>query len=284
MTRDGEMATRDYAELVLRGIGREPDITVVQTQQRQLKLALDCYAAPEWREEGLVQYSDAALRLLWQAAPGSDHQLAWAQAFASAARTGEHVDVLWGLLGGDVPLAGLSVDAELRWALSERLSALGAAEESLIDAELARDATASGERHAATCRAALPTAEAKEAAWAAVVDDQTLTNTIQEAAIAGFAKPDQRDLLAPYVARYFAAITDVFAQRSHQMAQQIIVGLYPSLRIEQATLDATDTWLAAADPPPGLRRPVVEARDAVERAVRAQAADRAVGGTGPYEP
>jgi aminopeptidase N len=57
------------------------------------------------------------------------------------------------------------------------------------------------------------------------------------------------------------------------MAQQIVVGLYPALQVSQATLDATDAWLASAQPPPALRRLVVESRSGVERALKAQAAD-----------
>ncbi|NED84796.1 aminopeptidase N, partial [Streptomyces sp. SID11233] len=53
MTRDGEMAARDYVELVLRGVGKESDIGVVQSLQRQAKLAIDQYAAPVWRDRGL---------------------------------------------------------------------------------------------------------------------------------------------------------------------------------------------------------------------------------------
>ncbi|PLW73776.1 aminopeptidase N, partial [Streptomyces sp. DJ] len=83
MTRDGELATRDYLELVLKGIGRESDIGVVQSLHRQVKLALDLYADPQWREEGLARWTAAALEHLRAAEPGSDHQLAWARAFAA---------------------------------------------------------------------------------------------------------------------------------------------------------------------------------------------------------
>jgi aminopeptidase N len=275
MTRDGELAARDYLALVLSGVGRESDIGVVQSLQRQLQLALDLYADPEWRLEGLARFADAALEQLRAAAPGGDHQLAWARAFASVARTEEHLAVLSGILDGSHVVTGLAVDDELRWALLERLSATGVVDVSVIDAELARDNTAAGQQHAASCRAARPTAEAKAEAWAAVVVAETLTNTVQEAVIAGFVQADQRELLAPYTAKYFAAVKDVFEQRSHEMGQQIIVGLYPSLQVEQATLDATDAWLASAEPAPALRRGVVEARAGVERALRAQAADRA---------
>jgi aminopeptidase N len=245
MTRDGEMAARDYLSLVLSGIGRESDIGVVQSLQGQAKGAIDLYADPAWRAEGLSRFADAALEQLRAAGPGSDHQLAWARAFASAAGTEQHLALLSGLLDGSATVEGLAVDDELRWTLLERLSATGVADEAAVLAELERDNTAAGLRHAETCRAARPTAEAKAAAWDAVVTAETLTNTVQEAAIAGFVQSDQRELLAPYTAKYFSAIKGIFEERSHEMGQQIIVGLYPSVQVEQATLDATDAWLAS---------------------------------------
>ncbi len=59
------------------------------------------------------------------------------------------------------------------------------------------------------------------------------------------------------------------------MAQNIVQALYPSLLAEPATLQATDEWLASADPVPALRRLVVEGRDGVARALRNQERDRA---------
>ena len=277
MTRDGELAARDYLALVLSGIGRESDIGVVQSLTRQVKLAVDLYADPAWRAEGLTALADASLEQLHAAPAGGDHQLAWARMFATVATTPEHLAVLSGLLDGGTVVEGLSVDDELRWSLLVRLSATGVADEAAVLAELERDNTSAGQAHAATCRAARPTAEAKAAAWASVVEAETLTNTVQEAVIHGFAQVEQRELLAPYTAKYFAAVKGVFEQRSHEMGQQIIVGFYPTMQVDQATLDATDAWLASAEPAPALRRMVVESRAGVERALRAQAADRAAG-------
>ncbi|MER6299580.1 aminopeptidase N [Kitasatospora sp. NPDC001539] len=278
MTRDGELAARDYLSLALSGIGRESDIGVVQSVQRQVKLALDAYADPDWREEGLTRWAAAAEEHLRAAEPGSDHQLAWARALASVARTDGQLALLAGLLDGSVEIKGLAVDTELRWTLLTRLSATGRADEAAVAAELERDNTAAGQEHAATCRAARPTAEAKAEAWAAVVESDKLTNYVQEAVIAGFQQSDQRELLAPYAAKYFAAVKGVWETRSHEISQQIIVGLYPALQVSEETLAATDAWLAEAEPAPALRRQVVEARAGVERALKAQAVDRAAGG------
>ncbi|WDV51710.1 aminopeptidase N [Streptomyces coeruleorubidus] len=275
MTRDAELAARDYLSLVLSGIGKESDIGVVQSLQRQVKLAVDLYADPAAREALLARWTDATLAHLRAAAPGSDHQLAWARAFAATARTPEQLDLLDALLEGSQTIEGLVVDTELRWAFVQRLAAVGRFDETEIAGEYDRDRTAAGERHAATARAARPTPEAKAEAWASVVDSDKLPNAVQEAVIAGFVQTDQRELLAPYADRYFEVVKDIWESRSHEMAQQIAVGLYPTVQVSQETLDKTDAWLASAEPNAALRRLVSESRAGVERALRAQRADAA---------
>jgi len=275
MTRDAELATRDYLSLVLSGIGKESDIGVVQSLQRQVKLAIDLYADPAAREALLTRWTDATLAHLRSAGPGSDHQLAWARAFAATARTPEQLDLLDALLDGSQTIEGLAVDTELRWTFVERLAAVGRFDEAEIAAEYERDRTAAGERHAATARAARPTPEAKAEAWASVVDSDKLPNAVQEAVIGGFVQTDQRELLAPYAERYFEVLKDVWDARSHEMAQQIAVGLYPAVQISEETLARTDGWLASAEPGAALRRLVSVSRSGVERALSAQAADAA---------
>jgi len=273
MTRDAELATRDYLSLVLSGIGKESDIGVVQSLQRQVKLAIELYADPAAREALLTRWTDATLAHLRAAEPSGDHQLAWARAFAATARTPEQLDLLEALLVGRETIEGLAVDTELRWAFVERLAAVGRFDEAEIAAEYERDKTAAGERHAATARAARPTEEAKEEAWASVVESDKLPNAVQEAVIGGFVQTDQRELLDPYTEKFFAVVKDIWDSRSHEIAQQIAVGLYPSIQVSEETLAKTDAWLASAEPNAALRRLVSESRSGVERALKAQAAD-----------
>ncbi|MFF3739004.1 aminopeptidase N [Streptomyces sp. NPDC002566] len=273
MTRDAELPTRDYLSLVLSGIGKESDIGVVQSLHRQVKLAVDLYADPAARETLLSRWTDATLAHLRSAEAGSDHQLAWARAFAATARTPEQLDLLDALLDGSQTIEGLTVDTELRWAFVQRLAAVGRFDESEIAGEYERDRTAAGERHAATARASRPTAEAKAEAWAQVVESDKLPNALQEAVIGGFVQTDQRELLEPYTDRYFDVVKDIWEERSHEIAQQIVVGLYPALQVSEETLRKTDAWLASAEPGAALRRLVSEARAGVERALKAQAAD-----------
>ncbi|MFF5478398.1 aminopeptidase N [Streptomyces sp. NPDC012935] len=275
MTRDAELATRDYLSLVLSGIGKESDIGVVQSLQRQVKLAIELYAAPGTREALLTRWTDATLAHLRAAEAGSDHQLAWARAFAATARTPEQLDLLEGLLDGSQTIEGLAVDTELRWAFVQRLAAVGRFDEAEIAGEYERDRTAAGERHAATARAARPTAEAKAEAWSSVIDSDKLPNALQEAVIAGFVQTDQRELLAPYADTFFEVVKDIWDARSHEIAQQIAIGLYPTIQVSEDTLRKTDAWLTSAEPNAALRRLISESRAGVERALKAQAADAA---------
>ncbi|CAM5252651.1 Aminopeptidase N OS=Streptomyces tendae OX=1932 GN=pepN PE=3 SV=1 [Streptomyces tendae] len=148
-----------------------------------------------------------------------------------------------------------------------------------LAAELARDDTASGKRHQVRCLAARPSDAVKAQAWAQVVESDKLSNALAEATIAGCAQPSQRELLAPYTEKYFAALARVWPDRSIQIAMDVVRGLFPSLRDSQATLDATDAWPSAhEDAAPALRRLVLEARDDLARTLRAQARDGACGG------
>jgi aminopeptidase N len=277
-TRDGETPARDYVDLLLNNIAHETDSSVVLVLLRQLHTALDLYVAAEHRPATEVAAADTLWTLATDAPAGSDTQLQLVKAFAARASTPEQLDAVAALLDGGTRLEGLSIDTDLRWELLTSLVTGDRAGEAEIDAQLEADPTATGQRAAAAARAALPTAAAKAAAWAAVVDSDALPNALQAATINGFGRVHDRALLRPFVAPYFEGLERVWAERTNEMAQNIITGLYPTELADDAQADvagATDAWLAAhPDAAPALRRLVVEARDGVRRTLTAQAADR----------
>jgi aminopeptidase N len=277
MTRDAEMPARDYVSLVQRGIGGESDIGVVQSLLRQAQSAVTLFADPAWAPTGRAGLAAAALDHVRAAEPGSDLQLAWTRALGALASTDEQVALLQGLLDGSATVSGLVVDAELRWTLLHRLVALGRAGLDEIEAELDRDPTAAGQRHASACRAARPSPEAKAEAWASVVESDELPNAVQAAVISGFVNAEQTALLEPYVEPYFEAVGRVWSERTVEMAQNIVIGLYPTLLVSPAVVARTDAYLAGSDVPPALARLLLEGRDGVNRALRARARDAAAG-------
>ena len=274
LTRDALLPARDFVSLVLSFAGRESDIGVLQMLHAWAQSALVHYAAPAWREEGGPALAGGALAELRRAEPGSQHQLTWARFFAAVAASDADFQLLGGLLDGTAVIEGLDVDQELRWAFLSPLASHGRADETALDAELARDDTASGKRHHVRCLASRPSEAVKAQAWAAVVESDKLSNAFVGATIAGFGQPSQRELLAPYTASYFEAIERVWAERSIQIGMDVVKGLFPGLQDDPATLSATDAWLTShPDAAPALRRLVLEARDDLARALRGQERD-----------
>ena len=276
MVRDGEMATRDYVRLVLSGISSVADISVVQTLLRQAGQAVRRFADPAWRQTGLALMASALRDLLHDAPAGSDTQLAYVRAFAGVAISADDLALLAGLLDGSVVLDGLTVDTDLRWSLLWRLVSHSVCGKDEIDAELARDATDAGERHTAACRAAIPTAEAKLQAWETLIRGE-LTIAMFRAVLAGFADPDQPELVEPYREKYFEVVGDVWRNWSSAMAQDFVSGVYGVCPVSRETVEMTDAYVRAADPPAALRRLLLEGRDDVLRALRCQDRDRRAG-------
>jgi aminopeptidase N len=273
MTRDAEVSTGDFLQLVLSGIASETDIGVVQGVLRQLRTAIDVYATPEHRPGYLARLADRARDLAVESEAGSDRQLAFSRAFAGAATTPEQLDTVAALLDGSVVWEGLAIDTDMRWFLLQQLVSAGLREDDAITAELERDDTATGRRQAAVARAARPTSVAKELAWAEILDRPDLPNAIIEASIGGFVQPDQVDLLTPYRDRYFEVLPTVWDTRTMEIAQSVTMGLYPMFLVDDETLAATDAFLAQPGLNSACRRLVIEGRDGVERAMRARAAD-----------
>jgi len=282
MTRDAELKARDFVTLVLRGVGGETEVGVAQRLLMQAQTALNSYAEPHWAAEyGWPEFADRLLELARAAEPGSDHQLAYVNALCASVLQERHLVVLADLLDHDpaeCQLAGLEVDADLRWRIITALAAGGhidavGPQTPFIDAEAVRDATAAGKRHAAAASAARPQPDVKHRAWREAIEDDTLPNSTTRAIVTGFAQPGQGTVLAPYAKHYFEAIAGVWERRSSEVAQTVVVGLYPSWDVSTAGLEAADWFLNGLHVPPALRRLVLEGRAGVERALTARAFD-----------
>ncbi len=273
MTRDAELAARDYVALVRSGLPAERDINLTTATLRQAASTLTVYADPEWAPTGWAGLADTARAALAAAEPGSGFQLAWARTLINAARSDEDLATLRGWLGGIGVPDGLTIDTELRWSLLEALAAMGVAAEQEIEEELAGDRTASGEREAATARALLPTPENKARVWAELTGDKELPNWLNRSLLQGFQVSTQVALTAPYAAKFFDVVDSVWARSDSEPAQEFVMLAYPSYQVSEETVALTDAWLARDGHPQSLRRLVAEGRDGVVRALKARAKD-----------
>ncbi len=284
MTRDAELKARDFVALVNDGIHAETEVGVAQRLLLQAQTALGSYAEPAWAQaEGWPAFADRLVALAHEAEAGSDHQLAFINALCTSVLSTRHVTLLADLLDGapaDLGLPGLQVDTDLRWRIITALARSGHIDADgiatpFIDAEAARDNTAAGKRSAAAASAARPQPAVKESAWQQVIEDDTLANITARSIITGFNSPGQGDVLAPFTQRYFKSINGVWERRSSEVAQTVVIGLYPSWDISASAITAADAFLSDPAVPPALRRLVVEGRAGIERSLKARAVDTA---------
>ena len=124
-------------------------------------------------------------------------------------------------------------------------------------------------RNAAACRAAIPDAGHKEAAWRLLTSETVGPETVTAVA-AGFMQPEQPDLLAPYAARYLAELPDLWRARGGHLRVRLATVLFPYPAVTPEFLAQIDGFPAAGGTDPGLARIVRDHRDTAERVLRAR--------------
>lgn len=267
MVRDGELAPATYLNAVEAHLPDESDLAVVQGVLAFARehIALR-YVTPEQRTAALATLTGTTRALLRRTEDGSDPgmRLTAVRVFVDSAT---QPDTLLGWLADGTVAGGPELDPELRWRILARLCVLGAAGEPEIDAALAADPSATGEEGAARCRAALPTAEAKAAAWQRMFHDDTLSNYLFKAVAQGFWQPEQAELVRDYVPRYYPDAVALAARRGPAIGQAAGHWAFPGYAIEEDTLTAGRACLEHPDIQPSLRRKLVDQLDDLSRAL-----------------
>ncbi|MFF3028184.1 aminopeptidase N [Microbacterium sp. NPDC057944] len=268
-TRDGELDAARYLAIVRDHAPGEPNVGLLAGILANATFALRHFVSDARRDEEQRAWTECTWRTMSAAGAGSDAQLSWARALATASVLDDarHVEVR-AMLDGESP-EGLTIDPDLRWQLLTALAATGHATADDIAAEEQRDDTGSGRTAARRALASRPSASVRAAAWDAAWNDLTLSNDHLDASIGGFRAGGRRDLIAEFDEEYFSRIADAWRTRSIELAQRLVVGLFPATE----SLDLVDAWLAQnEDAPAALTRIVVEQRDHLARDLRVRAA------------
>jgi len=277
--RDGVLGADDYVRAVGNFAAAEDDIAVLQSLADNARFAVSHFTPATLRGELRAELLDAVVRLLDEAPAGSDQQLVWARTLALLGRAdASAAPRIRGLLEGREVPAGLTMDAQLRWAFWQALAAGDLATDAELDAELAVDTTAATRASRLVAGASRPSSGVKAEAWRQAVEGTALTNELLSATIEGFTVAGH-ELLDPYVEPYFDAINGVWAGRSIEIASRIVRGLFPisqdlaqdATPSDHPVVRRTDAWLEAnAEAASGLRRIILEQRDHLVRALTAQ--------------
>ena len=272
MLRDAQLSASDFLDIAMAGLTGEDDITSVTTLGNQIYGAIENYVHENKRDAKRAELAEFMSKMMDAAKPGSDFQLQYARIFTMLADTPVQAHRIRELLEGK--LEGLTVDVDLRWTFVKFLVEQKVFSKSEIEAELARDNTFTGQLSYETCLAEIYDGASKRSIWNSIINDD-LPTEIRRAKISGFVSYRQRELLEEFVDDYFEILNSVWGKKSFEIGESIVEGLYPSYIAKQSTLDKTDAWLIGPgkDSPETLRRLVVEGRDALARALRAQAVD-----------
>jgi len=274
--RDAEARPQDFIQLVLDHVGNETESTTLTTLLRQLVTASTLFLGPENRAKVTEAIAAGLIKLSESAAAGSDSQLQFVKFVPQFAQAEPHLNWLSSLISGEKVLAGLKIDADLRWELLIGLASGNRLTETEIEAELEQDNTANGKKSAAACLAAISTAEAKQKAWIELTEKQDYSNTLISSASMAFGRTVDLELLTPYIAKYMEMAPRIWEERSYQIASYLLTNLYPVQLASSELADATKVLIDSkfASTRPAFRRILIENLAGLERGLRVQTMDR----------
>ncbi|HKR98429.1 MAG TPA: ERAP1-like C-terminal domain-containing protein, partial [Candidatus Dormibacteraeota bacterium] len=298
MTRDAELPTRRYVEVAARHARREEEPALIERVLTQAIAACDMYSELSNRIRVRSMLHQAAREQVDTLPRDSLTRLSWVRCLITTSQTDPDLELLQAVLEEGRRIDGIELDTDLRWLIVARLATTGRFDASRIRAELGRDPTDFGRRHAAASLAARPEAEAKAEAWDIVVDPakpvaQAWNGVVHEpislATLAtimrgfafgafvegGFHRPGQDQLLQPYVTRYLEQVPAVWAQRSVEDAEEFTESMYPRYLTDDSVIAAVEALIDRPNLPAPARRILQEGLDGTRRARRAREADAA---------
>ncbi|MCP3817262.1 aminopeptidase N [Streptomyces sp. A3M-1-3] len=266
MVRDRELAPTAYLEAARAHLPYESDLAIVQGVLAFASTQIaDRYLPDDTRPTALATLTTICRDLIRRTEDGDGAGLrltAVRHLIDSATQPDGIQD--W-LTSGGVP-GGPELDPELRWRILRRLAVLGATDEATIAAELDRDPTATGQEGAARCRAALPDAAAKAAAWERMFASDSLSNYLFTATAQGFWQREQADLVREYVARYYPDAVALAARRGPAIAEAAGRYAFPLHAADAESLRLGEECLRTTEMIPALRRKLADQLDDLRRA------------------
>ena len=264
MVRDQQLSSLEYLGMIRAVLSEERSLPVVQMVTATALGAVGRYV-PEHRIDDEAAALVAAAGAAIDSVPPGDFRVLWARALIGLAVTPTNALLAGRLL--DDPPQGLTVDQEMRWSLAIRWAALdldGAAER--LAAERGRDGSDRGDRAMARAEAATPDVATKEEVWGRLHSSGYPSLHLALAAAGGFWQRSQREIVEPYVSRFFEGLPALFDDWEQEAAKNYYATFFPSYRVEDSTLDLIDGVLGDDSIGPMLRRQLVESADDLRRA------------------
>jgi aminopeptidase N len=266
--QDGAYPATDHLGLVagMLAVESEPSIIAEVLEQARIDVA-DRFLDPSYRAAALANVAGGLRGRLTAVDPDEEIWLCLCRGLIEfSADVGE----LRGWLDGSTAAAGLVLDTDLAWRIRYRLAVLGGLTEDEIAAAYQADPSTQGEQFAAKCRAARPDPAGKRATWETIVGDVDVSSYGLWALAEGFWQPEQAELTAEFVPRFFAEMPAAAKLRGDLVLDVLVRFLYPRYAASEETLRLADELLAHPDVELPLHRRVVDFTDDLRRVVAAR--------------
>ncbi len=270
MVREAQLGPVEFLELCHRHLSQETHAGIVEAVLKNARTAMNMYLPETLRKK----WSKKLAKLAWQkvVSKEKDQDLpkVWFQYWMDVASGRELRTKALGLLDGTLLCANLTIGQEKRWGLLFALSADGAPGAlKLLEEELKRDGTERGYASAFRAEVAYPDFQSKTKLWNRFLDDSETPLGLLRAGMSAFWMPSQRELLEPFVERYFQDLVKVQKGRAHFFLDAYVPALFPgyfaSASLVKRAKKAETTY---ADGPQSLVRGLKEGIDELERAVK----------------
>jgi aminopeptidase N len=211
---DGELTAQRFVDCGVHVLSRETADSVIEPLLGLVKDAADLWAPPSSRDSMLSQVADLCIALT----KDPDRRLAAVRVLAQCASSPAQLGVL----------AEEMSEPDLRWRRLTRLAELDRLDDSEVDSLLAEDPNPDAWESALAARAAVPTEEAKAAAWQVVMDERKAAPNLVQRVGRSFWRPGQEDLVAPYAEKYLEALPTL-GDSGMIVALVLSRGFYPTV-------------------------------------------------------
>ena len=222
--------------------------TAAQALLGRVLTCADRYVASRDRAAVRAVVADAALRAARAPSTRGPLRRALLAGFAAGAQTDAQLAIVRSLVDGDAAVADAGpVNLSLRAALVKALAIRGRVSPADL-ASLTEADPVAGRPLRTTCEAARPDPAAKQAAWAAALDERT-PQWLARAQAEGIWMAGQESLLTRYRERYFTEALPALSARDargERLARRLADLLFPVTLDEQPTITAIRAALAGS--------------------------------------
>lgn len=268
--RDVQFAPARYLAVLLDALAGETDEQISRTVLARGATALEIYLPdpsairPRWEATLIARIDDARL--------GYGLRKAALDQFIQTARQPTSLDRLRTLLAGAPSFDGKPVRQPTRWAIIQRLIAIGAPDgDTLLAAEQTRDHSSEAVKDAFVASAATPVATVKSAYFARYFDDTGLNEAWASESLDAFNTPSQARLTEPFLRPALDRLEWIRKNRRIFFLPTWI-DAFVGGQVSASALAIVDAFLAERQSLPiDVRRKVLLARDELELTVRIRA-------------